>query len=76
MAHQTEFLPKYCFTSANFVYYPLTGTGSGFPSTSHVRLEKPTFDAFGVRGGGSEIKSNKFDFASFALHTFVISHKF
>jgi hypothetical protein len=26
-----------------FVYYPLLGTGSGFPSTSHVRLEKPTF---------------------------------
>ena len=29
-----------------------------------------TFDAYGVRGIGSEIKSSKLDYASFALHTF------
>jgi len=29
-----------------------------------------TFDAYGVRGIGSEIKSSKLDYASFALLTF------
>ena len=32
-----------------------------------------TFDAFGVRGGGSVIKLNKFNFTTLALHTFVYS---
>jgi hypothetical protein len=32
-----------------------------------------TFDAFGVRGGGSVIKLNKFNFTTFASHTFVYS---
>ena len=32
-----------------------------------------TFDAFGVSGGGSVIKSSKLDFATLALHTFVYS---
>ena len=32
-----------------------------------------TFDAFGVSGGGSVIKLNKFNFTTLALHTFVYS---
>ena len=33
-------------------------------------LHLSLLDAYGVRSFGSEIKSNKFDFASFALHAF------
>ena len=32
-----------CLFLMVIVYYSLTGTGSGFPPTSHIRLEKPTF---------------------------------
>ena len=36
-------------------------------------LASHTFDAFSVRGGGSVIKLNKFNFTTLALHTFVYS---
>ena len=51
-----ESVVKEYFTTEFFVYYTLTGTGSVLPTTSHHRLKKPTFDAYGVRGYGSPIK--------------------
>ena len=56
-----------CLFLMVIVYYFLTGTGSGFPPTSHIRLEKPTFVISPMEIGISYIKSRLFLF--FALDT-------